>query len=66
MEDAAKKVCMLPDSISRCPMRYAGGETCRRCGWQQEELERRKGLPLVKDENGIRRKHVGMEDAADG
>lgn len=66
MEDAAKKVCMLPDSISQCPMRYAGGEACLRCGWQQEELERRKGLPLVKDENGIRRKHVGMEDATDG
>ncbi len=62
MEDAAKKVCMLPESMSNCPLRYAGGEACRRCGWQQEELERRKRLPLVKDESGRRRKYVGKEE----
>lgn len=37
------------------------GPWCIHCGFCEEEDERRKRLPLVMDENGIRRKYVGVQ-----
>lgn len=61
-----EKRCTLPKSARCCMMEYAGDEACTHCGWQPEERARRKALPLTEDENGIRRKHVGMEETTDG
>lgn len=61
-----EKRCTLPKPERCCMMEYAGDEACTHCGWQPEERARRKALPLTEDENGIRRKHVGMEGTTDG
>ena len=34
---------------------------CRHCGFEKTEVERRKALPLVKDKDGLKRKHVGIK-----
>lgn len=59
------KRCLLQKSARCCMMEYADEAACAHCGWQPEERARRKALPLVEDENGVRRKHVGRE-VADG
>lgn len=33
---------------------------CRRCGFEEKEAERRMVLPLIKGEDGLMRKHVGI------
>lgn len=42
------------------------GNDCKLCGFNMEEAERRKTLPLIADENGIRRKYVGKHIKNDG
>lgn len=42
--------CMLKDGGAGC------GLQCERCGWNRQEYERRKALPLVRGEDGLRRK----------
>lgn len=37
-----------------------GGPWCNRCGFNRYEDERRRNLPLVKGEDGISRKYVGV------
>lgn len=33
---------------------------CRHCGFELQEEKRRKALPLIKGEDGLLRKHVGI------
>ena len=37
----------------------AGTQDCSKCGWDADELARRRALPLVKGEDGRWRKHTG-------
>lgn len=37
---------------------HGHGPWCKKCGWNVNEAERRKGIPLVLDGDGLYRKHV--------
>ncbi len=52
-----KLVCMTLDS-ALCE------GVCDHCGFNKYENERRRGLPLVLDDDGLRRKHVGQRQKA--
>lgn len=41
---------------------YGPESQCYRCGFEVHEAERRKALPLVLDEDGLYRKHVGVHN----
>lgn len=48
--------------FKNCALRDGGCESehknCSRCGWDWEEAERRKKLPLETDEKGFRKKVI--------
>ena len=44
-----------------CGLSKGGKPVCRHCGFEKAEAERRKALPLVRDKDGFRRKHVGIK-----
>ena len=52
-------VCTNPSCISGV------GEYCQSCGFNIEEAERRKALPLIADEAGISRMYVGIHTKND-
>lgn len=35
---------------------------CVGCGWNKEEFDRRRSLPLTKGEDGLRRRSIHKED----
>lgn len=39
--------------------RFNGYLNCVRCGFNVYEYERRRALPLIEGEDGLRRKHAG-------
>jgi len=50
---------MMDCTMGGCGTLWYPG-ACKRCGFNWDEAERRKKLPLVEDErDGLRRKHVG-------
>lgn len=56
--------CMLPENNNACERmhraRVSGTELkagCRGCGWDKDEFEARRKLPLVEDADGLQRKH---------
>lgn len=49
-----KEFCILKGCIT------GAGPWCTTCGWNTRDDDRRKRIPLVTDENGISRKHVGV------
>lgn len=56
----------MDEVVYRCVMGgcYLGKDNkprCQHCGFEEKEAERRKALPLVKDKDGLRRKHVGIK-----
>ena len=51
-QNAVKEVC-LKDG---CTDGY--GPWCKECGWNVNETERRKDIPLVLDRDGLYRKHI--------
>lgn len=56
---------LLDDKVYICTMNGCGfGKgnmpRCLRCGFEEKEAERRKALPLIKGEDGLMRKHVGI------
>ncbi len=51
-QNAVKEVC-LKDC---CTDGY--GPWCKECGWNVNEAERRKDIPLVLDSDGLYRKHI--------
>lgn len=42
-----------------CGNILAGYENCKHCGFNKYEDRRRKRLPLIKGEDGLRRRYVG-------
>ena len=58
MPRPTKPYCTLPQGGSAC----AAHTGCETCGWEEAERARRKALPLVRDEDGLRRKHVGISN----
>ena len=57
MSTGSKKPCML-GKVKPC-MTEAGVQDCSKCGWDADEFARRRALPLVRGEDGRRRKHTG-------
>lgn len=51
--------CTLPKDMRCCAGGIGYAYVCHGCGWMAAEQERRHALPLVKDEDGLRRRHVG-------
>ena len=49
--------CLMQSNARNCVMSAA----CRYCGLNRDEAERRRQLPLIEDENGIRRKYTGKK-----
>lgn len=49
-ETMFRPACSLPKAGNACTCRSA--EACARCGWNPEEMERRKPLPLRRGEDG--------------
>lgn len=50
------------DGVVCCPAPY----NCRKCGFNVDEAERRKSLPLVEDPvTGLLRKYVGKRSVSD-
>lgn len=39
---------------------FVDAERCGRCGFNREEAERRKGLPMIRGADGLWRKYVWM------
>ena len=37
----------------------AGVQDCSKCGWDADEFARRRALPLIKGEDGRRRRYTG-------
>lgn len=54
-----KEACTLPKDMRHCAGRTGYFYVCHGCGWLTQEQERRHTLPLVLDEDGLRRRHVG-------
>lgn len=48
-----------------CAHVSSGGQECRHCGFDADEIQRRKALPLVELPNGLRGKRVGREKIPD-
>ena len=51
-ESSPREACGLPKQGNACPYAKLAPELCRRCGWNPEERERRRALPLVRGEDG--------------
>lgn len=58
--------CVLSRSQRNCGAEFMAQPPCESCGWNKEECNRRKGLPLERDENGLRRKYIGKEETENG
>ena len=53
-EHNAQRVNCMIQKYAAC-----SGSNCAKCGFNKEEYERRKKLPLVKFDNGLYGKRVG-------
>lgn len=60
MGKGPERPCMLDKSRSCEAAKDAA--ICMHCGSNPDEYERRRALPLVKDEDGLRRKHIGVSN----
>lgn len=45
-----------------CPDGKINAEKCNHCGFDADEDARRKELPIVRGEDGLHRKHVGVPE----
>ncbi len=54
-------LCGLSKYGTDCPYAKIAPQLCRRCGWNPEERERRKTLPLVRGEDGLYHKDIRQE-----
>lgn len=54
-----KDPCTLPKDMRCCAGGIGNTYVRHGCGWMAAEQERRHALPLVEDEDGLRRRHVG-------
>ena len=54
-------LCMIGEDEKKCSCQLGRGAWCKRCGFNRDEYERRKALPLVKDpRTGLHTKFVGL------
>ncbi len=56
--------CTARDAVNCAKEEYAN-LSCRYCGFEEEEAERRKALPTVAGFNGLSRKYVAVERGAE-
>lgn len=56
MKNEPRYICVM----GGCKAANANQTVCRRCGFERQEEKRRKALPLIKGEDGLMRKHVGI------
>lgn len=61
VEGDLKRVCLQFGCASHSYFR----EDCKTCGFFKEEAQRRKELPLIEDEDGIRRKIIRRKNNGD-
>lgn len=54
--------CTLRPQGNNCQRARLAPLFCARCGWEEDEAARRQTLPIVKDEDKLRRKHVGVSN----
>ncbi len=59
-KQARREDCLLPPGGRACQWAALMPEACEKCGWYADEAARRKPIPLARDEDGLRRKHIGV------